>query len=112
MVMVLASLSKMARWPEMKRMRADVIAEIKTALDEAKVKARAYKYLTSERYNYRRALAAIAAYDQALTLFARGTEHQIPAMAVRAEMTLAVTDGRRDALASVADWMNTEENNR
>ena len=86
--------------------RNDIIKNIITAIDETKVKARAYKYITSERYNYHRALATLAAYDQALTLFSRGTEHNILGMAVRAEMTLAVADGRRDALASVADWMS------
>ena len=85
--------------------RNDVIKNIITAINETKSKARAYKYITSERYNYHRALATLAAYDQALTLFSRGTEHNISSMAVRAEMTLAVADGRRDALASVADWM-------
>ena len=93
----------------MKHNRNDTIKNIVTAVNEAKSKARAYKYITSERYNYRRALATLEAYDQALTLFVRGTEHEIPAMAVRAEMALAVLDGRRDALASVAEWMNTEE---
>ena len=96
----------------MRRNRNDVIAEIKAALDEAKAKARAYKYLPAKRYDYRRALAAIAAYDQALALFARGTEQNILGMAVRAEMTLAVADGRRAALASVADWMYNEEGNK
>ena len=109
----------------MKRNKNDVIAEIKTALDEAKVKARAYKYLTAKRYDYRRALAAIAAYDQALAIFAQGTEHNISDLAIAAiaefewardndtpKMTLAVADGRRDAFASVADWMTTEEGNR
>ena len=90
----------------MKHNRNDTIKNIVTAVNEAKSEARAYKYITSERYNYRRALAAIAAYDQALALFARGTDHNISGMAVRAEMTLAVADGRRDALASVAEWMD------
>ena len=92
--------------------RNDVIKNIITAINETKAKARACKYITSERYNYHRALATLAAYDQALTLFARATEHHIPAMAVRAEMTLAVADGRRDALASVAEWMDNEEDDR
>lgn len=100
-------------------MRNDVIAEIKTALDEARIRANAYANITVNQYNYWRAIAAIAAYDRALAMFERGTEHQIPDMAVKAvadfehvrdndvtEMTLAFTDGRRDALASVADWMD------
>ena len=106
----------------MKRMRADLIAEIKTARDEARVKAHAYMNLTIKRYDYWRAMSAVLAYDEALAMFARATEHKIPDMAATAvadferardgdttEMTLAVADGRRDALASVADWMNTEE---
>ena len=111
----------------MKRNRNDVIAEIKTARDEAKVKANAYKDLTAKRYDYWRAVSAVLAYDRALAMFARASEHKIPDMATEAiadfeyahnddptatEMTLAVTDGRRDALATVAEWMNTEEGNR
>lgn len=106
---------------------ADVIAKIKTARDEARIKANAYRHLTSKRYDYRRAVAAVLAYDEALALFERGTEHKIPNMVTRAiadfeyehcdnptatEVTLAVTEGRKDALASVADWMNNKENNR
>lgn len=108
----------------MKRMRADVIAEIKTARDEAQIKANAYKNLTAKQYDYWRAVSAVLTYDEALAMFARATEHKIPGMAARAiayfeyvhnddptatEMTLAVVDGRRDALASVADWMSNEE---
>lgn len=109
----------------MKRNRNDLIAEIKTARAEALVKAHAYENLTSKRYDYWRAAAAVRAYDQALAMFARGTEHQIPDMAARAiadfeyardnettEMNLAFADGRRDALASVADWMRNEEGDR
>ncbi len=103
----------------MKRNKNDVIAEIKVARDEARIKANAYKGLTAKRYDYWRAVAAITAYDQALTMFARGTEHDIRDMAATAiatferardneirETDLAVTDGRRDALASVAEWMS------
>ena len=109
----------------MKRNRNDVIAEIKTARNEARIKAHAYMNLTIKKYDYWRAVSAVLTYDEALAMFARATEHKIPAMAATAiadfervrdsedpEMILAVTDGRRDALASVADWMNTEENNR
>ena len=109
----------------MKRNRNDVIAEIKTARDEARVKANAYRNLTSQRYDYWRAVSAVLTYDEALAMFARATEHKIPDMAARAiadfervrdsedpEMILAIMDGRRDALASVADWMNTKEDNR
>ena len=109
----------------MKRMRADLVAEIKAARDEARVKKNAYRNLTSKRYDYWRAIAAIAVYHKTLAMFEQGTEHKIPDMAVEAiaefesardderpEMNLAVADGRRDALASVADWMNTEEDNR
>ena len=102
-------------------MRNDIIAEIKTARAEAQTKVNAYENLTSKRYDYWRAIAAIVAYDQALAMLMRGTEHQIPDMAATAiadfeyahnddptatEMTLAFADGRRDALASVAEWMN------
>ena len=109
----------------MKRTRNDVIAEIKTARDEAHVKANAHMNLTANRYDYWRAVAAFLTYDRALVMFARATEHKIPGMAATAladferardgettEMTLAVADGRRDAFATVADWMNNEESNR
>ena len=111
----------------MKRMRADLIAEIKTARDEARIKAHAYMNLTIKKYDYWRAVSAVLTYDEALAMFARATEHRIPAMAARAiadferahdddptatERTLAIADGRRDALASVADWMRNEEGNR
>lgn len=109
----------------MKRTRADVVAEIKTARDEARIKANAYMNLTTKRYDYWRAVTASVAYDAALIMFEQGTEHDIPDMAVRAitiferardseasEVNLAVADGRRDALASVADWMRNEESNR
>ena len=109
----------------MKRTRNDVIAEIKTARDEAHVRANAHMSITIKRYNYWRAVAAFIAYDRALVMFARATEHKIPGMAAAAladferardaettEMTLAIADGRRDALATVADWMNNEESNR
>ena len=106
---------------------ADVIAKIKTARDEARFKVHVYENLTSKRYDYWRADAAILAYNQALAMLEQGTEQQIPDMAATAladfeyardddptatEMSLAVADGRRDALASVADWMNAEESNR
>ena len=109
----------------MQRNRNDVIAEIETARDEARITAHAYVNLTDNRYNYWRAVAAFRAYDRALVMFARATEHKIPGMAAKAladfarardgettEMALAVADGRRDALATVADWMNNEESNR
>ena len=109
----------------MRRMRADVIAEIKTARNEARIKVNAYRHLTAKRYDYWRAIAAIAVYHKTLAMFEQGTEHKIPDMAVEAiaefesardderpEMNLAVADGRRDALASVADWMTTKEDNR
>ena len=103
-------------------MRADLIAEIKTARDEARIKAHAYMNLTIKKYDYWRAVSAVLTYDEALAMFEQGTEHKIPDMATAAiadferardgdttEMTLAVADGRRDALASVADWMRNEE---
>ena len=109
----------------MQRNRNDVIAETKTARDEARVKANAYMNLTIKRYDYWRAMSAVLTYDEALAMFARATEHRIPDMAATAvadferardgdttEMSLAVADGRRDALASVADWMRNEEGNR
>lgn len=123
----------------MKRNRNDVVAEIKTARDEAHTKARAYKNYMTEKYNYWRAISTVTTYNETLVMFEQGTEHQIPDMAATAhadferarddeilevdldgemiEMSvgvsdLAVIDGRRDALASVADWMTTEENNR
>lgn len=101
----------------------DLVAKIKTARAEAQAKMNAYKNLTAKRHDYWRAVAAIHGYDDALTMFKRGTEHYIPSMAVIAivdfelardgettEITLAVTHGRKDALASVAEWMNTKEN--
>ena len=109
----------------MQRSRNDLVAEIKTARDEALSMAHAYVNLTAKRYDYWRAVAAFRAYDQALVMFARATEHKIPGIAANAladferardgdttEMALAVADGRRDALATVADWMNNEESNR
>ena len=109
----------------MKRNKNDLIAEIKTARDEARVKENAYKNLTAKKYDYWRATAAVFTYNTALVMFALGTEHKILDMAVEAiadferardsdapEMSLAVTDGRRDAFASVADWMRNEEGNR
>ena len=110
----------------MKRTRNDVVAEIKTARDgEARVRANAYMNLPVKLYDYWRAVAAFIAYDRALVMFARATEHKIPGMAATAladferardgdttEMALAVADGLRDALATVADWMNNEESNR
>ena len=109
----------------MKRNRNDVVAEIKTARDEARITAHAYENLTDKRYDRWRAAAAVLAYDRALVMFARATEHEIPGMAATAladferardsettEMALAFADGRRDALATVADWMNNEESNR
>ena len=102
-------------------MRNDIIAEIKTARDEARFKAHAYVGLTSKRYDYWRAITAIVAYDEALAMLEQGTEQQIPDMAATAlanfeyardddptatEMTLAVADGRRDALNTVVDLMD------
>ena len=102
-------------------MRNDIIAEIKTARAEAQTKANAYVGLTSMRYDYWRAITAIAAYDEALAMLEQGTEQQIPDMAATAladfeyardddptatEMTLAVADGRRDALNTVVDLMD------
>ena len=110
----------------MKRNRNDVIAEIKTARDEARIKAHAYRYVKIKRYDYWRAVSAVLTYDEALAMFARATEHKIPDMAARAvtdferahdddptatEITLSLADGRRDALASVADWMRNEKSN-
>ena len=106
----------------MQRNKNDLIAEIKTARDEARIKAHAYRDLTVKRYDYWRAVSAVLTYDEALAMFAQATEHKIPDMAATAvadfervrdsedpEMILAVMDGRRDALASVADWMRNEE---
>ena len=108
----------------MQRNKNDIVAEIKTARAEAQTKANAYENLTSKRYDYWRAVTAIAAYDEALAMLEQGTEQQIPDMAATAiadfeyahnddptatKMTLAVADGRRDALASVAEWMDNEE---
>ena len=103
----------------MKRNRNDLIAEIKTARDEAKVKANAYRNLTAKEYDYWRAVSARIAYEDALDMFEQATEHDIPGMAVEAvagfewvrdsevsEVVLALADGRRDALATVAEWMN------
>ena len=100
-------------------MRNDIIAKIKTARDEARVKANAYENITAKRYDYWRAIETVYGYDDALTMFARATEHYIPDMAATAiadferardsdtdEMTLAVADGRRDALATVVDLMD------
>lgn len=107
----------------MQRNKNDIVAEIKTARYEAQIKAYAYMNLTIKTYDYWRAVSAVLAYDETLAMFARATEHKIPAMAATAiadferardgettEMTLAVADGRRDALASVADWMGKESN--
>lgn len=100
-------------------MRNDIITKIKTARDEAQIKANAFRNLTAKKYDYWRALATFMAYDDALEMFEWGAEYEIPDMATTAiadferardgdttEMTLAVADGRRDALASVAEWMN------
>ena len=100
-------------------MRNDVIAKIKTARAEAQTKVNAYKNITANSYNYCRTIATVTTYNEALAMFAQGTEDYIPDMAAKAiadferardsdtdEMTLAVTGGRRDALASVADWMD------
>ena len=102
----------------MKRNKNDIIAEIKTARDEARIKANAYKDLAAKKYDYWRATFVAVTYDETLTMFERGTEHRIQNMATEAiaefeyerdndipEMTLAIIDGRRDALATVADWM-------
>lgn len=108
-------------------MRNDIIAKIKTARAEAQTKANAYENLTSKRYDYWRAVSTVLAYDRALAMFARATERKISDMASTAiadfeyvrdddptatEMSLAVADGWRDALASVADWMTDKEDNR
>ena len=105
-------------------MRNDIIAKVERARAEALVKERAYENITAKKYDYWRALATVVTYDNALAMLMRGTEHRIPDMATEAiadfeyahnddptatEMTLAFADWRRDALASVADWMNTEE---
>lgn len=110
----------------MKRNRNDIIAEIKTARNEARIKANAYRHLTVKRYDYWRATVAIAVYDQALDMFERGAEHEIPSMATEAladfeyaregeipvpKLTLVATDERRDVFAAIAEWMRTEENN-
>lgn len=108
---------------KMQRNRNDVISEIKTARDEARVKAHAYMSLTVKKYDYWRAMSAVIAYDDVLALYAQNREIEIQALATKAdrefenardgdvtEMTLAMTDGRRDALASVADLMNTKDN--
>ena len=102
----------------MKRNRNDLIAEIKTARDEAKIKANAYRNLTAKKYDYWRAVSTALTYDEALALFEQGTEHYIPNMATAAiaeferardddtsEGTLALADGRRDAFATVTEWM-------
>ena len=102
----------------MKRNKNDVIAEIKAARDEARIKAHAYINLTIKKYDYWRAVSAVMTYDEVLDMFEWGAEYRIPAMATAAiaeferarddephEMNLAIKDGRRDALASVADWM-------
>lgn len=110
---------------KMNRMRADLVAEIKTARAEAQTKANAFKNLTSKRYESLRAITAVATYNEVLSMIEwGGTEHKIPDMAATAlsdfeyahnddptatERTLAVAEGRRDALASVADWMGKEE---
>ena len=103
----------------MKRNKNDVIAKIKTARDESKIKAHAYMNLTIKKYDYGRAVSAVMTYDEVLAMFEQETEHYIPDMATAAiaeferagdddtsEGTLALIDGRRDALASVADWMS------
>ena len=103
----------------MKRNKNDVIAEIKAARDEARIKAHAYMNLTVKRYDYWRAVSAVMTYDEVLDMFEWGAEYRIPAMSTTAiadferardgdttEMTLASADGRRDALASVAEWMS------
>ena len=102
----------------MKRTKNDVIAKIKTARDESKIKAHAYMNLTIKKYDYWRAVSVAMTYDEVLAMFRQKTEHYIPDMATAAiaeferarddgasEGTLALADGRRDALASVADWM-------
>lgn len=106
---------------------ADIIAEIRTARAEARVKVNAYRDITAKKYDYWRAIESVLTYDQALGMFARGTEHYIPDMAATAladfeyardddsfatEMDLAFADGRQDALTSVADWMDNKENSR
>ena len=103
----------------MKRNKNDVIAKIKTARAEARIKANAYMNIAGKRYDYWRAVSAAMTYDEVLAMFRQKTEHYLPDMATAAiaeferardddtsEGTLALTDGRRDALASVAEWMD------
>ena len=103
---------------------ADIIAKIKTARDQARIKANAYRNLTAMEYKYWRATAELNAYNQVLAMFEKGTEQQIPGMAATAiaeferardddtnKWILALAEGRKDALASVTDWMNNKENN-
>lgn len=105
--------------------RADTVAKIKAARAEARIKANAYMNIAGKRYDYWRSLATAMTYDEALTMFMRGTEHDIPGMANYAlanfewardseasEVNLAVADGRRDAFATIAEWMTTEESDR
>lgn len=104
--------------------RAEIVANIVTARDEAHAEAYAYWNPALKKHNYWRELAAATTYDETLTLFAQGAEYKIPGMANMAdeiadytrkhndnptEMTLAVAIGRRDALATVAYWMDTDE---
>ena len=103
----------------MKRNRNDLIAEIKVARDEARVKAQAYANLPAKRYDFYRAAAATAAYDEALELIYEGYLARVRARADEAqsvyegaqngswtELMLADIDGRRDALNTVVDLMD------
>ena len=115
---------------------ADIIAKIKTARDEARIKANAYRHLTGKRYDFCRAKAATKAYTYALELIDEGEYDLVRALADDAlavyeaaqnvdvtERALAsfdgehdalltvvdLMDGHRDALVSVVDWMNNKE---
>lgn len=111
---------------KMNRNRNDVIAKIKTARAEAQTRVNAYENIATKRYDHWQALATVIAYHGALALFEQASEHKIPDMAAEAvadferardrnggtpvpTVNLAVADGRRDALASIADWMNAED---
>ena len=103
----------------------DLVAKIKTARDEALDKANDNMNLATkrERYESLRAITAVATYNEVLSMIEwGGTGHRVPDMATEATadferardgettgMTLAVTHGRRDALATVAEWMNNKE---
>lgn len=104
---------------------ADIILKISTARNEARAKEQDYRNIASKRYDRWQAVAAILAYNEAIAMFERGTEHKIPGMVAEAiadferardndvmEINLGLADGRRDALATVAEWMKAKENNQ